>query len=491
MNVADFIGSSIQPTKRWLGGTTEISASQIGQTPAENMRVDPFLPAQFADPYDPAGGIAIPAGRFVAHGYSEPLAGNNYDVAGAVDSTTSLYRMAQADRGLTVLTLHDGRLTTPAGLSVNNIFRSTAQQTSGNGVTGGQYYSTGDTFSTDSGMSASDVKYRRGFFAATPFVLQINNAHGTLASGDMVTGYWGSTTSTSNIGWIHRGKPVKWMPKSLQFQSFVATGAVTLTTAIYPGIAPRVVAVMIAGSPVAGTTTLAYNGTNWVATLPGNATQVWYEYGQGGDQLAGEVVRIQSLLDIKSKEELFKFVEIARSDYLNFPPPITQRQATVLRTQESANAVVAGSIYKVQNAPISVLHNVQIDVQGTVVDPQTGIATTYSSSNWFTLPNGPSLAITAGLFGQYHSINWKTGVIELAANITATAVRVTYNSLTNGRTGAVLWGQGIEGLTDGRYNNAAIGSASGLMPAANQGSGVPAYLNFADVVGEMRFLVKN
>jgi len=481
-------GSAIQPTKRWLGGFTELSNPTVGQTPPEEMRVDPFLPAQFADPYDPAGGIVIPAGRFVSVGYSSTQTMASYDNAG-VAASVSAYRVGQTDRGKTTLTLHDGRNLTPVGLSVNNIFKGSGQMTSGNTntTTGASYWTTGNTFNQDSGMSATDVKFRRGFLASVPFVLQVNNAQGALTAGDQLTGYWGSTSSTSAIGWIHRGKPVKWTALSMRYQVFAANSTVTLTEAIYPGLLPRVVALLNSSTPVTGTTTLAFNGTNWVATLPATCTQIWYEYGHTADQRGGEVVRIQSLTDVKSREELFKFVEVARADYLNYPP-MTQRQAVTNRSAESATAVVAGSVYRVVYAPVSVNHNVIIEIQGTIIDPSTGVSVTYSGANWYTLPSGPSLSLVATLNGPYHSLNWRTGVIELAVNITATAVRVTYSSVSS-VDGAVLWGGGIEGLTDGRYVTAGTGSATGMVPSAR--AGIPAHLNFADVVGEMRFLVKN
>jgi hypothetical protein len=186
---------------------------------------------------------------------------------------------------------------------------------------------------------------------------------------------------------------------------------------------------------------------------------------------------------------LFKFVEIARKDYLNFPPPYTQRVAVTLHTNETPNAITVGSIYRVLNAPISINYTVVINIQGTVTDPDTGIQAAYSGSNWYTLPNGPTQSIIAGLFGPYHSINWRTGVIEFTPNVTASAVQVTYSAITNPRTGAVLWGAGIEGLTDGRYLVGAPGAAAGMVPTTQ--AGVPAYLNWSDAVGELRLLVND
>jgi hypothetical protein len=488
MSISDFYGSSMQPTKRWTGGFTEVSGPQVGQTPPEALRVDPFLPGQFADPYDPAGTIVIPAGRFVSIGQSAASADASYTSTGGVASVNTS-RMGQAARGLTMLTLHDGRNLTPVGLSTNNIFKSTAQYSTGNPTAGGEFWQTGNTFGTDSAQSASDVKFRRGFLAAAPFVLSVNNAQGALVSGDSLTGFWGSTTSTSAIGWIHRGKPVKRQEKTVRFQLFSAGTTVTLTEAIYPGIEPRAIALRNTTTVVTGSTTFAFNGTNWVATLPATSTEIFYEYGQAEEQHGGEVVRIQSLADVKSREELFKFVEVARGDYLNYPP-MSQKVAVVTRNQEAASVVTANRVYRILNAPLSINHAVVVEMQGTVLDPSTGILATYSSDNWFTLPSGPQLSLVVALNGPYHNINWRTGTIEFAANVaTITAVRVTYSSIANDRTGAVLWGAGIEGLTDGRYLTAGAGSAGQLVPSSR--TGIPAHLNFADVVGEMRFLVKN
>lgn len=487
MNFADFYGSYLMPGKRWTP-FTEVSGPNVGQTPPEELRVDPFLPAQSIDPYDPAGGIAIPAGRFVSIGYALGVAGVGYGTGGTA-TTPNAYRMGQGDRGYTSLTLHEGKNLTPVGMSVNNIFRSASTNASGNQTSSGPFQNPGNQFSTDSGASATDVKFRRGFVAELPFVLSINNAHGSILSGDRVSGFWGNTTSTSDIGWIHRGKAVKWVAKQLNYQSFTASGTVALTAAIYPGFTPRVVAMYNASGVVTGTPTYTFDGTQWVAALPGTCTQVFYEYGQAADQVAGEVLRIQSLQDIMDRDSLFKFVELSRNDFLNFPPPASQLVAITQRTNESASSV-STNVYRVQNWPVSINHAVTIQIQGTVID-DTGTSTTYSSSSWYTLPQGSSLDLRGYFAGKYHTMNWRTGVIEISENITLTAVRVTYCSVTDRRLGAVLWGQGILGLTDGRYLTTPSNDASGLVPGASSRAGVPAHLNYADVVGAMRLIVEN
>jgi hypothetical protein len=78
---------------------------------------------------------------------------------------------------------------------------------------------------------------------------------------------------------------------------------------------------------------------------------------------------------------------------------------------------------------------------------------------------------------MYHNMNWRTGLIELASNITTvTAIKVLYAYLSNPRDGAVAWGQGIINLTDGRN-------------VSNQ-YGVPSNLNLADVIAALRVIVR-
>lgn len=485
MNFSDFYGSFPSISKRWTP-FVEVSGNNIGQTSSEELRVDPFLSGQSVDPYDPAGAIAIPAGRFVSIGYSAGISGTGYTTAGAATSANT-YRMGVGDRNKTSLTLHDGKNLTPVGLSVNNIFRSAGTNTSGNQTSTGPFQLASNTFGTDSANDASDVKFRRGFVAEVPYVLSINSAHGALVAGDRVTGYWGSTTSTTAIGWMHRGKAVKWTPKQMKYQTQTSSGHVLLTEAVYPGMQPRIVAMFATSTPVAGTPTYTFNGSCWVAELPSACTQVWYEYGQEADQVAGEVLRIQSIVDIASQDYIAKFVELNREG-MEWPPA-TQMVATSLKTNEAATEVTAGRVYRVVNWPISVNHAITIQVQGTVLD-DTGVSTTYASSDWYTLPAGNATSYIGQFSGRYHQVNWRTGMIELAANITATAVRVTYSSIVDRRAGAVIWGQGVIGLTDGRYLTTPSSDAAALVPSAGTArAGVPSHLNYADVVGGMRIIV--
>lgn len=456
MSYSSMYGSHAMPGRIWRP-KIEVTQDNVGLVPPEELIVDPYLPALGVDPFDPAGSVVIPAGRFVSIGYSGGRGSTNY-------------RFTSTDTGKTTLTLHDGNNLTPVGMSINQMYKQTGE------------------FMTDS----NTVKFKKGFVAGVPFVNSINNAQGTLRAGDRVTGYWGSTTSTSTVSYLHRGKPVRWLANTV-YTAYTAVPSAqqTLTAAIYPGITPAIVAVYNASGAIVNTVTgsVAFNAglSRWVATFAGAGSAgvagVTYNYGQMEDQIAGEVLRIQSLSDILNRDDFLKWVEYSPMDYLNYPPAVQNYPVTQVGTGsdpdinsdwETPSTVVAGSQYRVTNYPIAVTRPFLIAFKGTLVDIN-GVTQTYT--NWTILPYN-AIPDARGYFsGQYHNANWRTGVIELGSNITSvTAIKVLYAYLTDPRQGAVAWGQGIINLTDGRN-------------VSNQ-VGVPSHLNLSDVIAELRVIVK-
>lgn len=456
MSYSSMFGSHPMPGRVWRP-KIEVSQDNVGIVPPEELIVDPYLPALGIDPFDPAGSVVIPSGRFVSIGYSGGRGASNY-------------RFVLADTGKTTLTLHDGKNLTPVGMSINQMYKESGE------------------FMTDS----NTVKFKKGFVAEVPYVASINAAHGTLRAGDKVTGYWGSTTSTSIVSYLHRGKAVRWQPATvLTTPAVAASSAVRLTAAIYPGIEPTVVTqYSSAGVIVTNVTgTAAWNAglASWVVTYAGvgsaGITNVTYTHGQAEDQIGGEVLRLQSLTDILTRDDFLKWVEYAPQDYLNYPPamqnyPVTQvgtgSDPDVNSDWETPSTVVAGSQYRVTNYPISVLRPFLIAFKGVLVDIN-GETQTYT--DWTILPYN-AIPDARGYFsGQYHDVNWRTGVVTLMSNITTvTAIKVLYAYITDPRDGAVAWGQGIINLTDGRN-------------VSNQ-YGVPSHLNLSDVTGALRIIVR-
>jgi hypothetical protein len=437
MSVNRLIGSHLVSGDRW-NHKVEISLENVGYAPPEEFLVDPTLPVQYTDPFDPAGGVVIPMGRFVSIGKGSS-------------------RFLSTDTGKTPVTIHDGKNFTPVGMSTSQVFKQAPD------------------FMTNSNVR----KFKRGFFAEVPYVTSVNAAHGTPRAGDKVTGYWGGTTSTTVINYKHRGKPVLWNPKKLYTATFASSASFDLPAAIYPGITPRLVAAFSGSGGVSvsvASPTLVFTGSVWRATLGAAVTEVWYEWGQEADQIGGEIIRIQSLSDMLNRDDFLKWVEVD-----NYPlPKALQRYPVTAVSEETPSTVVADSQYRVVNYPMSIHHPVTVEIKGTIVDTD-GVSTTYSS-DWYTLPSISSQTVRdmrTSFIGLYHTINWNTGLIELAGNITSvTAIRVTYSYYTDWRDGAPLWGGGVENLTDGRYVN-----------QVSDGRGLPAHLNLADVVAAMRIMV--
>ena len=452
MSLQGMYGAFGMPNRIWKP-QVQVSAESVGFVPWENLTIDPYLSPVGIDPFDPAAVIVIPQGRFVSIGYTNGKGSGNY-------------RFLYSDTGLTPLTLHDGVNLTPAGMSINQMYKKAP---------------TDAGFMTDS----PTVKYKKGFQAEVPYVLSINNAHGTLRAGDKVTGYWGDT-STLTPGMLHRGKTVKWTAKKTVTNVASASAVQTLSAAIYPGIVPEFVMAFAAGVYLPSVVcTFSWNGSAWLASFTGTGsatvTAVLYHYGQSADQIGGEVVRIQSLKDMLDKDSFQRWVEYAPIDYLNYPPA-AQRYPVAQVLNETPTTVTAGSAYRTQYYPISVWHAVTVSIQGTIVD-MYGVSTTYAG--WYDLPTTGTLDTRQWFMGNYHNVNWRTGLIELSANVTSvSAIKVSYSYISNPRDGAALWGGGVWNLTDGNNVNTLGGTAYAANPA-----GVPAHLNMPDVVAGMRLIV--
>lgn len=438
MRSGNFYGSIPATNRVWKVGAIRTQAPAFA--PSGAFRVDPYLPSFGKDPVAAFGDIAIPAFRFVAIGYSTVANGD--------------FRFNYTELDEPPITLYDGNNLRPAGIAIQNIFKNA------------QAYSADENATMF--MKMVDV--------SVPYISAINDAHGVLKSGDFVTGYWGSVTTADNnaANLYHRGKAVKWNPKKLYAVFPTAGTTQQLTGAIYPGITPRVVLAKNAGVAVTGTPSLAWNNSAgvWEATFGSNVNEIVFEYGQDEDHIAGQVIAMRSLDNIVNNDgDFMRWVE---SDPTNYPVFMQRMPATQV-TNETPTTLEAGRKYRVLNYPVSVWDTVKIEVQGTVYD-KDGNATTYSGANWFLLPNGGNDSLLISAFrGPYHNFDWRTGVIELASNIVATNVRVTYSYITNPVDGSILWGNGQYNLTDA----GATGKA-----------GIPPHLNVVDSIGEIRIWVR-
>jgi len=266
-----------------------------------------------------------------------------------------------------------------------------------------------------------------------------------------------------------------------------AASTFALTEAIYPGIQPRVVAMFTgAGAAVTGSVTLSWASTSWTAALPASTvTTVLYEWGQGADQIAGDAVEVLNLARVKDKDTFMSFVKNELDGGLY--APMSSRFNVTAVSAETPSTVTAGRQYRVAYYPVSLYHPVTVEVQGTVVDI-SGNSTTYSSSDWYTLPTTGRTGLT-DFNGDFHDMNPTNGLITIAGNITVTAIRVTYSYITNARTAFAQFDPGVPGLTDGS-NLTAGATVSGTTVVPSNPRGIPSFLNLSNVVGQLKLWVR-
>jgi hypothetical protein len=217
---------------------------------------------------------------------------------------------------------------------------------------------------------------------------------------------------------------------------------------------------------------------------------VVYQYGQGADQIAGEVVRVESLKDISYHNSWLKWVEDNFGSWQY--PPMTRRVPTTLKSNDTCTAL-DGTVkkrWRLSNYPVDFRQQITIKIGGTVTDDQN-VTSSYSlEANPYTLPDAGSMFKDFSL-GKYHSLNYLTGELVFTSNVNATGIQVTYNYETGYNQG-VLFGAGQLGLTDGQNtkdNFTDNGQSTAPTATGNPFFGVPAHLDLADVVGELRFIV--
>jgi hypothetical protein len=238
---------------------------------------------------------------------------------------------------------------------------------------------------------------------------------------------------------------------------------------------------------------------NFTGAGSGQIAEVLYDYGQNADQIAGEVFRIRSISDMMTEDNFLRWVELD-ANKIDFPPAMQRRQTTVVSmavandptSAEQPSTVTAGSVYRTLSYPLSLFNAVTVYIQGSVTD-LNGNTTLYAAggsglANWFQMPVGATQDQRRYFIGQYHTVDWKTGTITFATNVVPTAVRVTYAYWTDPREGAVAWGMGVVGLTDGGLLTGGTTSGGTTVVPTNP-AGAPAHLNNPDIVGALRVFV--
>jgi len=416
----------VQPLagRRW---PTQLKLSNI-QAPAEQFIVDPALPPLGTDPrYPTLDQIVIPRGRILAV-RREPYTYGDY----------------------TILTIADGVNNKPIGYATTNILRQ-HQQT----------------------IQWPPVAVKQEFIEL-PYIVTVNDAYGQLYAGDRVTAYFGSLTSTTPNP-MDRGRIVKWLPKQVHLYDAASAGTtIGLPAAAYPAFPPRVLAAYNASGallPAVTVSSVTWNGTAgyWEVTFSAAVKTVLFEFGQDADQIVGEVVRIQRIDQAHLMQGWLEWVtdNFAQWDY----PPLAIRVPTSDVSNETPATVVAGSQYRLLHRPVAFWKPIKVEIQGSYINENGD--TVSSGAGWMEMPLGNEWVANWSI-GKYHSIDPWTGMLYFSANVTVTAVRVSYSYETSYRDGR-LWASGQIGLTDGS-------GGSGIV-------GMPPHLDVPNVAGAMRVII--
>ena len=465
-------------TRKWTP-QIKVADDHVGYAIAGEFAVDPTLPSLATDPLDPRVHIAIPMGRFCGFGYS-------------TGRGASAFRQTLTDRGRTVITIADGANVKPAGMNVSHIFKQEGNMN----------------------IDGFAPVIERGSHVEVPFVLSINNAQGTILSGDALAAYSGSLTDANPGVNIHRGKAVRWTARRQFIQSGSASATWTISASTAAGIVPVFTAAYATGTLLSGlTASFAHNGTNWILTLTGGSaattTEIHYNFGQDADQIAGEAERVRSLADIQANDRFLKWVEYnGINGGTDLPPtnPAMRRYPVTAVTNETPTTVVANTEYRTVNAYLSYYNSVRVEVRNARITMADGTTASYTTGGgtWYTLPTAtaPMTAQHHQFMGSYFDLNWRTGTLKIANNVQPISgnleVRVSYSYITNPRDGSLLWGAGLYNLTDGNriavnqsQTDPVTGLTTTITPATAAGlPGIPAHLNYDDVVGALRLFVK-
>jgi hypothetical protein len=434
-------GSQHMPTKTWRPGTRVSGIDALH----EEFIVDPGLLPVGTDPRFVTDAIVIPKGRIVS------VRPDNYTYEGK--AMVTLANGVDPDN-VPATGVVGNR---PVGYNQASILRKHPERTQWMPVIDKQTY--------------IEVPY-----------MTDNDAYGTLKSGDKVTAYYGSTTSTTAINYEKRGKPVKWVPETLYGIVQSSSTTVSLTDAVYPAFKPKQIYTNVAGV----TSTFAWNGTNWVATTSSAVTNYIYSFGQKADQIAGQVIKIEAL---SATHEFSGWLKWVTDDFKvwDYPPQMIRVPVTAV-TNENPLYISTG-VYRLQHKPVAIHKTITVTLAPTgaetftVYDVDGTTLATVTSGTPYDLPM-LDVPLADWTMGQYHTIDPVTGNLTLSPSVVFSGsqpsagdefdhIQVDYHYETGYRDGR-LFASGIIGLTDG----------------SNTGyPGTPTNLDVVNGLGALRLIV--
>jgi hypothetical protein len=297
-----------------------------------------------------------------------------------------------------------------------------------------------------------------------------------LTVGEWVMPYYGS--ATAKIGTpVDKGKPVRWIPRKVYQTTATASGVVLLTSAPFPAFKPRILAAFTAaGVPVfSGTTQLDYSEANgkWQATFGTTVTTVMYEYGASDDQRIGQIVGVEPVGTASglnsTSHDITGWLKWITDNFSAWDwPPIMNVRPTNTVTSEVVS-IDANNEGNLAYYPVVPFRTVTVVVSGSIANPD---GTTTALSNT-TMETADTLFFNDQTQGKYYDIDFLTGRIRFASNVTVYSCAVSYYYEGKFRDG-LKYDAGILGLTDGLN--------SGLV-------GLPPHLDVAGVKGVLRIMV--
>jgi len=426
----------VSTDKRWA---TELEISGL-DAPAETFKVDSTLTPVGQDPKFPSDFVVIPKGRIVGVAQTDITTGYGLGTNSAIteDSETTLTLAGKYQS--------NGTQIAPLGFAGYNIFKK---------------------------ATANTAQWRPALFKQRyirlPYIKALasgqwtNAILGDLSQGDKIAPFCGYANGTED--YQHIGKVVKWLERRVFAETSSAPDLVpTLGSATYRCFTPtQLVALDGSGLPIpdADLVDPYWDGTNWaVSGAPGTSAHViLYEYGQGPEMIAGEVLSLELLTD--DQPGWLKWV---LDNYGAWDLPRSQVPAHTTTRDNSGSdltEIVAGYEYRVSNYPVAGYKPInvytigqirQVDINGTWT---TGAAGTYNLLPKATWNNDQTRGVN-------YALDPITGILRVwgltqadGTAIEATDIRITYFSEDDSYTSVHGrdFAAGQMNLTDGTGGN--------------------------------------
>lgn len=295
-----------------------------------------------------------------------------------------------------------------------------------------------------------------------------------LMVGEWLMPYYGINNGSGVVP-KDTGKLVRWVEKKIYQDTLTtASGIAKLASAPFPAFLPRILMAWTAdGTVVASGATLTYNNGDgkWWASFASVVSKVLYEYGASAAQKVGQCLGIEPVSTAggvnATSHDIAGWLKWVTDNFSHWDwPPIMNVTPQTSVTDE--NVTLSSNSGTLANNPVVPYKPVTVSVTGTITNPD-GTTTTIAGA----MSLADSLFFNDQTQGQYYDIDFLTGVITFASNVSATSVKVSYYYETKFRDG-LKYDAGILGLTDGRD--------SGI-------TGLPPHLDIAGVMGALRVAI--